>query len=180
MTQNTRTHVPKSCREIIEDGKRPMKIASAAWRILALVVLAATVIAAAPEASADPSATLPAPAQTQDETPAQTLAKALTEDPREAGIRYGQALGVAAVCVNMQATEKTQALAAAFSGEDLVTFKTQADSVLKSWEKLLYCSHPNDPNPCRLTHQLSCREAFKEIGTYGSVAPGLVEFGATP
>lgn len=105
---------------------------------------------------------------------------AALDDPREAGIRYGQALGMAAVCVNMQPTAKAEALARAFSGQDLETFRKQADAVLLSWKKLLQCGHTKDPNPCRLSHQMSCREAFKEIGTYGAVAPGLVELGSKP
>lgn len=96
-------------------------------------------------------------------------------NPREAGIRYGQAAGMAAVCENMQPTQKADALASAFSGKDLETFKVQAETVLQSWKKTLTCTHTNDPNPCRLAHQISCREGLKEIGPVGSVAPGLVE-----
>lgn len=96
-------------------------------------------------------------------------------NPREAGIRYGQAAGMAAVCENMQPTQKAEALAVAFSGQDLQTFKVQAETVLQSWKKTLTCTHTNDPNPCRLAHQISCREGLKEIGPLGTVAPGLIE-----
>lgn len=96
-------------------------------------------------------------------------------NPREAGIRYGQAAGMAAVCESMHPTQKAEALASAFSGQDLETFKVQAETVLQSWKKTLTCTHTNDPNPCRLAHQISCREGLKEIGPVGTIAPGLVE-----
>jgi hypothetical protein len=96
-------------------------------------------------------------------------------NPRDAGIRYGQAAGMAAVCIDMKATAKAEALSATFAGEDLEKFKVQADNVLKSWKKTLGCTHTADPNPCRLAYQMSCREGYKEIGPAGSVAPGLIE-----
>lgn len=96
-------------------------------------------------------------------------------NPRDAGIRYGQAAGMAAVCIDMRPTAKAEALLATFSGPDLEKFKVQADTVLKSWKKTLGCAHTADPNPCRLAYQMSCREGYKEIGPAGSVAPGLIE-----
>lgn len=96
-------------------------------------------------------------------------------NPREAGIRYGQAAGMAAVCENMTPTSKAEGLGTAFSGKDLEIFKVQAETVLQSWKKTLTCTHTNDPNPCRLANQLSCREGLREIGPTGVVAPGLIE-----
>jgi hypothetical protein len=96
-------------------------------------------------------------------------------NPRDAGIRYGQAAGMAVVCLDMKPTAKAEALSGSFSGEDLEKFKVQAENVLNSWKKTLTCAHNSDPNPCRLAHQLSCKEGYKEIGPDGSVAPGLVE-----
>lgn len=96
-------------------------------------------------------------------------------NPRDAGIRYGQAAGMAAVCLDMKPTPKAEALSTAFSGADLEKFNVQAETVLKSWKKTLACAHTADPNPCRLAHQMSCKEAYKEIGPAGSVAPGLIE-----
>ena len=96
-------------------------------------------------------------------------------NPRDAGIRYGQAAGMAAVCLDMKPTSKAEALATAFSGDELAKFTVQAETVLKSWKKTLACAHTADPNPCRLAHQMSCREGYKEIGPNGSVAPGLIE-----
>lgn len=108
-------------------------------------------------------------------TKSETNKVADLSNPRDAGVRYGQAAGMSAVCENMQPTQKAEALASAFSGEDLETFKVQAESVLQSWKKTLTCTHTNDPNPCRLAHQISCREGLKEIGPAGTIAPGLVE-----
>jgi hypothetical protein len=96
-------------------------------------------------------------------------------NPRDAGIRYGQAAGMASVCLDMKPTAKAEGLSASFTGEDLEKFKTQAETVLKSWKKTLACAHTADPNPCRLAHQMSCKEGYKEIGPAGSVAPGLIE-----
>ena len=75
----------------------------------------------------------------------------------------------------MTPTAKADALATTFSGPDLETFKVQAETVLQSWKKTLTCTHTNDPNPCRLAHQISCREGLKEIGPTGTIAPGLIE-----
>lgn len=96
-------------------------------------------------------------------------------NPRDAGIRYGQAVGMAAVCIDMKPTQKAEALPGAFAGPDLEKFTVQADTVLRSWKKTLACAHTADPNPCRLAHQLSCREGYKEIGPGGIVVDGLVE-----
>ncbi len=96
-------------------------------------------------------------------------------NPRDAGIRYGQAAGMASVCLDMKPTAKAEGLSATFTGEDLEKFKVQAETVLKSWKKTLACAHTADPNPCRLAHQMSCKEGYKEIGPAGSVVPGLVE-----
>lgn len=115
------------------------------------------------------------PASPADGNEASVLA-----DARQAGIRYGQAAGMAVVCENMQPTAKAETLATAFSGADLEAFKRQAESVLVSWKKTLTCANTSDPNPCRLAHQLSCKEAYREIGPNGSVVSGLIEFKAAP
>ena len=118
---------------------------------------------------------LPASMPQAAETDAKAPAFSDLSNPRDAGIRYGQAAGMAAVCLDMKPTAKAEALSGAFSGADLEKFKVQAETVLKSWKKTLNCAHKVDPNPCRLAHQMSCKEAFKEIGPGGSVAPGLIE-----
>jgi hypothetical protein len=109
------------------------------------------------------------------ETDAKPPAFSDLSNPRDAGIRYGQAAGMAAVCLDMKPTAKAEALSNAFTGADLEKFKVQAETVMQSWKKTLSCAHKVDPNPCRLAHQMSCKEAFKEIGPGGSVAPGLIE-----
>jgi hypothetical protein len=126
------------------------------------LTLLLSLLLAAPALAADPAA--PQAAKFGDLT-----------NPRDAGIRYGQAAGVAAVCIDMKPTPKAEALATAFTGGDLEKFNIQAETVLKSWKKTLTCAHVSDPNPCRLAHQMSCREAYMEIGPTGSVAPGLIE-----
>jgi hypothetical protein len=121
-----------------------------------------------PAFAADPAAAAP-PAKYGD-----------LANPRDAGIRYGQAAGMAVVCLNMKPTPKAEALSSTFSGADLEMFKVQAETVVQSWKKTLTCAHTSDPNPCRLAHQMSCREAYKEIGPGGSVAPGLIEITNAP
>jgi hypothetical protein len=118
---------------------------------------------------------LPASTGQAAETDAKPAAFGDLTNPRDAGIRYGQAAGMSAVCLDMKPTAKAEALSNAFTGADLEKFKVQAETVLQSWKKTLSCAHKVDPNPCRLAHQMSCKEAFKEIGPGGSVAPGLVE-----
>ncbi len=130
-------------------------------RPLAVLFALAAFVSATPSSAETPT---PQPAKFGDLT-----------NPRDAGIRYGQAAGMAAVCLDMKPTAKAEALSAAFSGDDLEKFKVQAETVLKSWKKTLSCSHNADPNPCRLAHQMSCKEGYKEIGPEGSVAPGLIE-----
>ncbi|MCU0953199.1 MAG: hypothetical protein MUC37_01010 [Hyphomicrobium sp.] len=118
---------------------------------------------------------LPASVPQAAETDAKPPAFSDLSNPRDAGIRYGQAAGMAAVCLDMKPTAKAEALSNAFTGADLEKFKVQAETVMQSWKKTLSCAHKVDPNPCRLAHQMSCKEAFKEIGPGGSVAPGLIE-----
>lgn len=138
-------------------------------RTLAILAAAAAVSAlAAPSFAAEPAAGAP-PAKFGD-----------LANPRDAGIRYGQAAGMAVVCLNMKPTAKAEALSTSFTGADLEKFKVQAETVVQSWKKTLACAHTSDPNPCRLAHQMSCREGYKEIGPGGSVAPGLIEMTNAP
>lgn len=134
-----------------------------AARTVALIFALAALPCAAPVMAADEAA------------PPQAAKFGDLTNPRDAGIRYGQAAGMAAVCLDMKPTAKAESLSTAFTGTDLEKFNVQAETVLKSWKKTLACAHTADPNPCRLAHQLSCKEAYKEIGPAGSVAPGLIE-----
>ena len=96
---------------------------------------------------------------------------------REAGARYGQALGVALVCYGLRTRPEVLAsLRAAHkdaSGRE--DFQAEADKVLKSWQEASSCQKAGGPNTCRLIHEWSCRDALLEIGPSGTKAPGLVE-----
>jgi hypothetical protein len=96
---------------------------------------------------------------------------------REAGARYGQALGVALVCYGLKTRSGEMAnLAAAHSSEsERAEFQEEADKVLKSWQDASSCKNAGGPNNCRLIHEWSCRDALLEIGPSGSKIPGLVE-----
>lgn len=121
------------------------------------------------------------PAGAADAVAAPTPVKAADlANPRDAGIRYGQAAGMAVVCLDTKPTAKAEQLSSAFTGADLEAFKVQAETVVRSWKKTLACAHTSDPNPCRLAHQISCREGYREIGPDGTIAPGLVERAAAP
>jgi hypothetical protein len=96
---------------------------------------------------------------------------------REAGARYGQALGVALVCYGLKTRPAEMAnLAAAHSSQgERAEFQEEADKVLKSWQDASSCKSAGGPNNCRLIHEWSCRDALLEIGPSGSKIPGLVE-----
>jgi hypothetical protein len=97
-------------------------------------------------------------------------------DPREAGARYGQALGAAEVCYGSTVTDKARTLADAFSGADLDAFKAQAATVYDAWVKVKSCSNQFDPNQCKIIMDKSCLAAEAEIGSSGTAIAGLVDF----
>jgi prophage DNA circulation protein len=96
---------------------------------------------------------------------------------RDAGARYGQALGVALVCYGLRTRpEALASLAATYSdASGREDFQAEADKVLKSWQEASSCQRAGGPNTCRLIHEWSCRDALLEIGPSGTKAPGLVE-----
>jgi hypothetical protein len=96
---------------------------------------------------------------------------------REAGARYGQALGVALVCYGLKTRPDALArLAAAHSdARESSDFEEEANKVLKSWQEASSCQKAGGPNTCRLIHEWSCRDALLEIGPSGTKVPGLVE-----
>lgn len=96
-------------------------------------------------------------------------------DPRAAGARHGQALGVALVCYGLKTTKAVENLPSAYSGEDLTAFKKESEKVLLSWQKAKSCVKAGGPNECRLIFEWSCRDALKEIGPEGTQLKGLVE-----
>jgi hypothetical protein len=96
--------------------------------------------------------------------------------PKEAGARYGQALGAVEICIGSKVTDKAIALQAGFTGGDLDAFKAQAAKVFEAWLKVKNCARPDDPNQCKIIMDKSCEAAAAEIGEAGSVVPGLVDF----
>jgi len=99
-----------------------------------------------------------------------------TLGPKDGGARYGQAIGASLVCPNTFVLPGTEALLKSYSGADLDAFKAAAQSVTLVWKKTLGCDAAADINRCRLLNDKSCSEAIKEIGTAGTVLPGLIEF----
>ncbi|MFN0219062.1 MAG: hypothetical protein ACKVP4_09640 [Hyphomicrobium sp.] len=95
---------------------------------------------------------------------------------RDAGARFGQALGTVEICIGSKITSKASAMEAAYSGADLDAFKTQAAKVFDAWLKVKACAKQVDPNQCKIIMDKSCAAAEAEIGPAGSVAPGLVDF----
>lgn len=95
---------------------------------------------------------------------------------KDAGIRYGQALGVLEVCYGSKLTDKAKALEQAYAGADLETFKASAATVYEAWVKVRACSNQKDPNTCKIIMDRSCQMAEGEIGPAGNAMAGLVEF----
>lgn len=93
---------------------------------------------------------------------------------REAGARYGQAMGVALMCYGLEVTPAARDLQKSFSGRDLEEFNAEAEKILAAWREASSCKTAGGPNPCRLLHEWSCRDALKEIGPGGTAIPDLV------
>ena len=96
--------------------------------------------------------------------------------PREAGARYGQALGAVEICYGSKITGIADALSKSFSGADQDVFKAQAGKIYDAWIKVKGCVDQADPNKCKIIMDKSCLSAEAEIGTSGSALPGLVDF----
>ncbi len=95
---------------------------------------------------------------------------------REAGARYGQALGTVEICFGAKITAKAEELPKTYTGADGETFKAQAGKILDAWLKVKTCVRQDDPNQCKIIMDKSCQAAEAEIGSNGSAIPGLVEF----
>jgi hypothetical protein len=96
--------------------------------------------------------------------------------PREAGVRYGQAMGVARLCYGLRTTAAAGELERTYQGADGGdAFRAEAEKVLASWQDALGCAKAGGPNECRLIYEMSCRDAYREIGPEGSRLPGLIE-----
>ena len=132
-------------------------------------------------APASPTATAPA-ATPAEEKPSKELLEATRTavtkanlTPRDAGSRYGQALGAAEVCTGIKATERALTLSALYEKEDLETFKAQEKKIYDAWIRVKHCIREDDPNHCTLIIEESCAAAVTEIGPAGSAMPGLIE-----
>jgi hypothetical protein len=95
--------------------------------------------------------------------------------PREAGARYGQALGVALVCYGLRTTSALDRLPTTYTNNSRQAFQEEADKVLAAWREASTCRTAGGPNSCRLIHEWSCRDAILEIGPNGTKMPGLIE-----
>jgi hypothetical protein len=95
-------------------------------------------------------------------------------DAIEAGARYAQALGAGKVCPSVSVSKTTEALRARFHGQQFDQFNARAAAVYSEWLKVKNCFGPNDPNPCRIMIELSCKAAIAEIGPSGSAYPNLL------
>jgi hypothetical protein len=97
---------------------------------------------------------------------------------KDAGARYGQALGVLEVCYGSKLTGKAKSLETTFTGDDLADFKAAAARIYDAWAKVRGCTNQKDPNTCKIIMDKSCLAAEAEIGPKGNAMPGLVDFQA--
>lgn len=94
---------------------------------------------------------------------------------KDAGARYGEAAGAALVCYGLRITPQVAELRGRYQGDALAEFDAQAGKILEAWRETLSCVHAEGPNDCKVSQQLSCRQALQEIGPAGSAVRGLVE-----
>lgn len=99
-----------------------------------------------------------------------------TLSPRDAGARFGQALGAIEICHGSKVTDAGNALRETYTGADREIFEAQAAKVYDAWHKVKNCANGLDPNQCKIIMDKSCLAAEAEIGPSGTVLPGLVEF----
>lgn len=108
--------------------------------------------------------------------PQRAMAQEAAASPSEAGIRYGQALGVLEVCYGSKLTDKAKGLEQTYKDKDLEVFKASAATVYQAWVKVRACTNQKDPNTCKIIMDKSCLAAEAEIGPQGTAMPGLAEF----
>lgn len=108
--------------------------------------------------------------------PAGEAASSASLSAKDAGVRYGQALGVMEVCYGSKLTDKAKALEQTYKDKDLEAFKASAATVYEAWVKVRGCTNQKDPNTCKIIMDKSCLAAEAEIGPQGSAVPGLVDF----
>jgi hypothetical protein len=113
---------------------------------------------------------------TAEEKTATPAAAAPIATAKDAGARYGQALGAVEVCFGSKVTDKAKALEGSYTGGDQEVFKAQAAKIFEAWHKVKACADQVDPNRCKIAMDKSCLAAEAEIGSAGTAMPGLVEF----
>ena len=94
--------------------------------IASLCLIASTAWIACP-AAAEPEAPPASPPAATAAKDAPSPKDALT--PKDAGARYGQALGAIEICHGSKVTDKAEALTKSFAGADQETFKAQAAKI---------------------------------------------------
>jgi hypothetical protein len=95
--------------------------------------------------------------------------------PRDAGGRYGQALGAIEVCIGTTITDKAAALPSIYEGADLDAFKAQSSKIYDAWIKVKPCANEAEPSQCKVIAEESCAGAIAEIGPSGTILPGLLD-----
>lgn len=138
-------------------------------RIRSIVFARALILLAVPLAALPATANDPVPVTAPTPLSAPVSAK-------DAGARYGQALGALEICHGSKVTDKANTLGNAYQGADQDAFKAQAAKVYEAWHAVKNCANPRDPNQCKIIMDKSCAIAEADIGAAGSVMPGLVEF----
>lgn len=118
---------------------------------------------------------LPPPAQAEVAAGGTAVTRPAPLPPREAGARYGQALGVALICYGLRTTPAVDRLASQYQGDARTQFDAESEKIATSWRETGSCKKAGGPNACRLVHAWSCAAALREIGPEGTVLPGLVE-----
>lgn len=120
--------------------------------------------------------TIPALAAEEDIVTATRAAVAAANmTPKDAGARYGQALGAVEICIGSKISPKASTLESIFSGTDLEEFKAQAAKIYDAWIKVKNCVRQDDPNQCKVIMDESCASAISEIGPSGTALPGLLD-----
>ena len=96
-----------------------------------------------------------------------------TISARDAGARYGQALGALEVCSGAKITAKAHALSATYAAADQDAFKAQTAKIFDAWIKVKGCTDQGDPNTCKIVMDKSCLAAAGEIGASAALSLGL-------
>lgn len=99
---------------------------------------------------------------------------------REAGARYGQAVGAGLSCREAKTAKDASDLQDQFTGVELAEFQKEAALVVSLWKKSLSCEDMREINMCRVMKERNCRDALREIGPRGTAYPGLLDQTETP